>query len=101
MEFSQVLEAYDAVQTYLKSEGLEPAGAPREVYFVDVNAVGPDDPFADIACRGCRATAGDDLGSRPGPQPRLPWRAIRSPGMAEWPSRGAGRGPKPGLAAWR
>jgi effector-binding domain-containing protein len=48
MEFPKILDAYDAVSGYVNEHG-EMAGAPREVYFVDVNAVGPDDPFADVA----------------------------------------------------
>ena len=48
-EFPRILEAYDAVETYVKGHGMDPAGSPREVYFVDFNAVGPDDPFVDIA----------------------------------------------------
>lgn len=48
-EFPQILEAYDAVQRYGSAHGMEMTAPPREVYFVDVNAVGPDDPFVDIA----------------------------------------------------
>jgi effector-binding domain-containing protein len=48
-EFPRILEAYDAVQRYGAAHGLEMTAPPREVYFVDVNAVGPDDPFVDIA----------------------------------------------------
>jgi effector-binding domain-containing protein len=48
MEFPKFLDAYDTVSGYVNEHG-ELAGAPREVYFVDVNAVGPDDPFADAA----------------------------------------------------
>jgi DNA-binding transcriptional MerR regulator len=48
-EFPRILEAYDAVQRYGIAHGMEMTTPPREVYFVDVNAVGPDDPFVDIA----------------------------------------------------
>jgi len=49
-QFPRILEAYDAVHEYLEGCGVDPAAAaPREVYFVDVNAVGPDDPFCDVA----------------------------------------------------
>jgi DNA-binding transcriptional MerR regulator len=48
-EFPRILEAYDAVETYVKTHGMDPSGSPREVYFVDINAIGPDDPFVDIA----------------------------------------------------
>ena len=49
MEFPRILEVYDALQSYAKSHEMETIAAPREVYFVDINAVGPDDPFVDIA----------------------------------------------------
>ena len=49
VEFPRILEAYDAVQRYGSAHGMEMTAPPREVYFVDVNAVGPDDPFVDIA----------------------------------------------------
>lgn len=48
-EFPRIMEAYDAVQNHIVATGLEFGGSPREVYFVDVNAVGPNDPFVDIA----------------------------------------------------
>jgi DNA-binding transcriptional MerR regulator len=48
-EFPRILEAYDAVQGYGAAHGMEMTAPPREVYFVDINAVGPDDPFVDIA----------------------------------------------------
>ena len=48
-EFPRILEAYDAVSNHIVANGLEFGGSPREVYFVDVNAVGPNDPFVDIA----------------------------------------------------
>jgi DNA-binding transcriptional MerR regulator len=47
-QFPRILEAYDAVMAYVSDHG-EASGSPREVYFVDIDAVGPDDPFCDIA----------------------------------------------------
>lgn len=47
-QFARILEAYDAVLSFVGEHG-EGAGSPREVYFVDIDAVGPDDPFCDIA----------------------------------------------------
>ena len=49
IEFPRILEAYDAVHDYAETHDLEVTAPPREVYFVDINAVGPDDPFVDIA----------------------------------------------------
>lgn len=47
--YPTILEAYDAVHGFLKTEGLEPTGSPREVYFVEHTKVGPNDPFCDVA----------------------------------------------------
>jgi DNA-binding transcriptional MerR regulator len=47
--FPDILEAYDAVQAYLGDAGLDEAGPPREVYFVEHTKVGPTDPFCDVA----------------------------------------------------
>jgi DNA-binding transcriptional MerR regulator len=49
IEFPRILEAYDAVHDYAETHDLEVTAPPREVYFVDINAVGLDDPFVDIA----------------------------------------------------
>ena len=48
-EFPGILEAYDAVHAFLQREGMEPSGSPREVYFVEPDKIGPDDPFCDVA----------------------------------------------------
>ena len=48
-EFPRILEACDAVQGFVKEQGMETTASPRDVYFVDINAVGPGDPFVDIA----------------------------------------------------
>lgn len=47
--FPQILSAYDAVEAWTRDNGATVAGAPREVYFTDFEAAGPDDPVADIA----------------------------------------------------
>jgi DNA-binding transcriptional MerR regulator len=47
--FPQILSAYDAVQSWTEREGVAPVGSPREVYFADFGAAGPDDPCCDIA----------------------------------------------------
>ena len=49
VEFPQILTAYDAVEHWIKENGKEIAGSPREVYFVDFMAAGPDDEACDIA----------------------------------------------------
>jgi hypothetical protein len=48
-EFPRILEAHVAVEAFVTQQGRETIAPPREVYFVDINAVGPDDPFVDIA----------------------------------------------------
>ena len=47
--YPTIMEAYDAVHGFIKKEGLEPTGSPREVYFVEHTKVGPNDPFCDVA----------------------------------------------------
>nr|BFE61556.1 MerR family transcriptional regulator [Dactylosporangium thailandense] len=47
--FPQILSAYDAVQAWTEREGEVPLGSPREVYFADFMAAGPDDLCCDIA----------------------------------------------------
>ncbi|WP_433608035.1 MerR family transcriptional regulator [Dactylosporangium sp. CA-139114] len=47
--FPQILSAYDAVQAWTEREGAVPLGSPREVYFADFTAAGPDDLCCDIA----------------------------------------------------
>jgi DNA-binding transcriptional MerR regulator len=47
--FPQILSAYDAVQAWTEREGVAPLGSPREVYFADFAAAGPDDLCCDIA----------------------------------------------------
>ncbi len=49
VEFPMILDAYEAVHKRIAEIGRTPAGSPREVYFVDWDAVGPTDPACDIA----------------------------------------------------
>lgn len=48
VEYPQILTAYDAVERWVSANGAV-AGAPREVYFTDFMAAGPDDEVCDIA----------------------------------------------------
>ncbi|MGM1063360.1 MerR family transcriptional regulator [Saccharothrix sp. Mg75] len=47
--FPQVLSAFDAVAAWLEGNGHAIAGSPREVYFADFAAAGPDDEVCDVA----------------------------------------------------
>jgi hypothetical protein len=64
--YPQILSAYDAVETWAPDQGHTVTGSPREVYFADFDAAGPDDPVTDIAFpvsrspRGRCADAGAD-----------------------------------------
>lgn len=49
VEFPQILTAYDAVEHWMGANGRECTGSPREVYFTDFMAAGPNDPACDIA----------------------------------------------------
>jgi DNA-binding transcriptional MerR regulator len=49
VEYPQILTAYDAVERWVTARGIALAGAPREVYFTDFVAAGPDDEVCDIA----------------------------------------------------
>ena len=49
VEFPQILSAYDAVGHWLGTEGHRAAAAPREVYFTDWDAAGPNDEVCDGA----------------------------------------------------
>jgi DNA-binding transcriptional MerR regulator len=46
--FPTILDAYEAVETWIKREGHEMTASPREIYFTDAD-VAPDEPFCDIA----------------------------------------------------
>ncbi|OQD55778.1 MerR family transcriptional regulator [Streptomyces phaeoluteigriseus] len=45
----QILAAFEAVEAWMKREGLEYDGPCREVYFADWDAAGPADPVCDVA----------------------------------------------------
>ena len=48
--YPQILSAYDAVVARVRSNGLTVENcAPREIYFADWDAAGPDDEVCDIA----------------------------------------------------
>jgi DNA-binding transcriptional MerR regulator len=49
VEYPQILTAYDAVEQWTINEGKQVTGSPREVYFTDFMAAGPDDEACDIA----------------------------------------------------
>lgn len=49
VKYPQILQAYDEVYAWLEKQGFTPSGRPREVYFADWSAIGPDDPSCDIA----------------------------------------------------
>jgi hypothetical protein len=49
VEYPEILSAYAAVGQWIDAEGRAAAGAPREVYFTDWSAAGPDDEVCDIA----------------------------------------------------
>lgn len=53
MAFPGLLEAYDALHEWLRTENKQSADAPREVYFAGWDAAGPDDPACDIAWPFC------------------------------------------------
>lgn len=45
----QILAAFEAVEEWMKAEGLSGDGPCREVYFADWGAAGPEDPVCDVA----------------------------------------------------
>ncbi|MFD3616808.1 MerR family transcriptional regulator [Streptomyces sp. NPDC058676] len=45
----QILAAFEAVEAWLRREGLEYDGPCREVYFADWDAAGAEDPVCDVA----------------------------------------------------
>jgi DNA-binding transcriptional MerR regulator len=49
VEFPQILSAYDAVANWIASHDRSMAASPREVYFTDFDAAGPNDEVCDIA----------------------------------------------------
>ncbi|MFL6117539.1 MAG: MerR family transcriptional regulator [Catenulispora sp.] len=47
--FPQILSAFEAVGRWVYEQNLAPSAAPREVYFADFGAAGPDDEVCDVA----------------------------------------------------
>jgi DNA-binding transcriptional MerR regulator len=47
--FPQILSAYETVASWIEAEGKRMTASPREVYFADFAAAGPDDPVCDVA----------------------------------------------------
>lgn len=47
--YPEILEAYTAVENWIRDEGGTVVGSPREVYFGDWHAAGDDEPVVDIA----------------------------------------------------
>lgn len=49
VDFPGILDAYAALERWIRVQGREMAGSPREVYFSDSAEHAPDDPFCDVA----------------------------------------------------
>lgn len=49
IEFPQILQVYQAIRTWIASEGHEICGPPREIYLGPFDAAAPSDPICDIA----------------------------------------------------
>ncbi len=49
VEYPQILNAYDAVESWITEHGRTIIGSPREVYFTDFMNAAPDDEACDIA----------------------------------------------------
>jgi DNA-binding transcriptional MerR regulator len=47
--FPEILDAYDALHTWIKRNNHRAAASPREIYFADESQAGPNDPFCDVA----------------------------------------------------
>jgi DNA-binding transcriptional MerR regulator len=47
--FPQILSAYETVAAWVQEQGESPSAGPREVYFTDWDAAGPEDEVCDIA----------------------------------------------------
>jgi DNA-binding transcriptional MerR regulator len=47
--YPQILAAFEAVEEWLRRQGLQQAGPCREIYFTDWGAAGPEDAVCDIA----------------------------------------------------
>lgn len=49
VQYPQILSAYDAVAQWIAEQQLSMSAAPREIYFTDFMAAGPDDEACDVA----------------------------------------------------
>ena len=49
VEFPQILQVYQAIRSWIDTEGHEVSGAPREVYLGPFDMAGASDPICDIA----------------------------------------------------
>jgi hypothetical protein len=49
VRYPQILSAFDAVAEWLSANGLSASAPPREVYFADFMAAGPNDEVCDVA----------------------------------------------------
>lgn len=49
VQFPEILDAYAAVETWLKENNRKLAGAPREIYIADWSTIGADQDACDIA----------------------------------------------------
>lgn len=47
--YPQILAAFEAVEEWMKAEGVSADGPCREIYFADWDAAGPVDPVCDVA----------------------------------------------------
>ena len=47
--YPQILSGYDAVSQWIETNGKQHGGSPREVYFADFDAAGPNDEVCDVA----------------------------------------------------
>lgn len=49
VQYPQILSAFDAVAQWIGAKGLTATAAPREIYFTDFMAAGPNDEVCDVA----------------------------------------------------
>ncbi|MFJ5266321.1 MerR family transcriptional regulator [Streptomyces sp. NPDC088387] len=47
--YPQIIAAFEAVEQWIAGQGLRQAGQPREVYFAEWDAAGPEDGVCDVA----------------------------------------------------
>lgn len=49
LAYPEIMAAYEAVEAWMREQDESMAASPREVYFADLDAAGPDDGVADVA----------------------------------------------------